>query len=148
MKVNSIDNSLNFKQNSTENKTQDKNVVYLDNGFLNDALRIGFKDSFVRLNDDELNRYQNAINRKKRNETLGAAIGAACAIPISFISSGIASKVHKQKFDTKTAGILSLVVAPVTLIAGYLTSRIINNKTNTDVNLPYQKYVKKIYKEV
>ena len=68
MKVNSIDNSLNFKQNSTENKTQDKNVVYLDNGFLNDALRIGFKDSFVRLNDDELNRYQNAINRKKRNE--------------------------------------------------------------------------------
>ena len=148
MKVNPINNSLNFKQNSTENKTQDKNVVYLNNSFLNEALGIKFKDSFVRLNDDELNKYQNAINKKKRNETLGAAIGAVSAIPITFIPSGIASKVHKQKFDTKTAGILSLAIAPATLLAGYLTSRIVNNKTNTDINLPYQKYVEKIYKEV
>ena len=147
MKVNPINNSLNFKQNSTENKTQDKNVVYLNNSFLNEALGIKFKDSFVRLNDNELNRYQNAINRKKRNETLGAAIGAACAIPISFISSGMASKANKQKFDTKAAGIFSLVLAPATLIAGYLTSKVINNKTNKDINLPYQKYVEKIYKE-
>ena len=147
MKVNSINSSLNFKENSIENKTQDKNVVHLDNSFLNEACGIQFKDSFVRLSDDELNRYQNAIKKKKRNENLGTFIGAASAIPMTFISTGILSKIHKQKFDAKTAGELSLFLAPVTLIAGYIISKVVNSKTNKDINLPYQKYVEKIYKE-
>ncbi len=147
MKINSVNSPLNFKQNSVENKTSDKNVVRLSNVFLNDAWGIEFKDSFVRLNDEELNRYQNAINKKKRNEKLGSVIGAVSAIPIAFISSGILSKIHKQKFDIKTTGILSLVLAPVTLTAGYLTSKVVNNKTNTDIILPYDKYLEKIYKE-
>lgn len=146
MKVNFINSSMNFKQNSKENKTNDGNVVYLNNSFLNEALEIKYKDSFLRLNDEELNKYQNAINKKKQNETLGAVIGALSAIPISFISTGIITKIHKQKFDTKTAGIISLPLIPVTLIAGYLVSKVVDNKTNPDTNLPYQKYVQKIYK--